>query len=124
MHTLDERVHAVRKREYQTRARRYHLVTWSLSVAGATSFALLALLLGTFNPTVSSPDEIGQNLYGASLFGDSAGGYVLVAILSFVAAVTLTVVCLRRRNQQSLRDSQASKPEPTTMEHENTTEMR
>lgn len=36
---------------------------------------------------------------GASLLSDSAGGYVLVAVLSFAAAVIITVLCLRNRKK-------------------------
>ncbi len=36
-------------------------------------------------------------LAGSSLLGESAGAYVLVAVISFTAAVCITVYCLRKR---------------------------
>ena len=37
-----------------------------------------------------------SGLGGSSLLGESAGGYVLVAVISFVAAVCITVYCIRK----------------------------
>jgi len=39
-------------------------------------------------------------LAGSSLLADSAGGYVLVAVLSFAAAVAVTTLCFRYRRKQ------------------------
>ena len=40
-----------------------------------------------------------QGAYGATLLTDRAGGYVLVAVISFAAAVALTVACMRLRGR-------------------------
>ncbi len=34
---------------------------------------------------------------GTSLLGESAGGYVLTAVISFAAAVVITVLCIKKR---------------------------
>ena len=44
-----------------------------------------------------SPGE----LTGSSLLADSAGGYVLVAVLSFTAAVAVTTLCFRFQRKQT-----------------------
>jgi hypothetical protein len=36
----------------------------------------------------------------SSLLGEDAGGYVLVGVISFVAAVCITVCCLKARNKE------------------------
>ena len=40
-----------------------------------------------------------QELFGASLFGDAAGGYVLVGLASCVMAVAITLALVRRRGR-------------------------
>ncbi len=38
-------------------------------------------------------------LYGATLLPSNAGSYVLVAIITFVVAVAVTVVCMKRHEK-------------------------
>lgn len=38
-----------------------------------------------------------QGVFGAMLLRENAGGYVLVGVVSFAAAVVLTVLCMRLR---------------------------
>ena len=40
---------------------------------------------------------VSSGFAATSLLGESAGGYVLVAVISFVAAVCITAYCIRRR---------------------------
>ena len=46
------------------------------------------------------PGAAVQGAYGATLLSDSAGGYVLVGIAAFAAAVVLTVVCMRLHERE------------------------
>ena len=39
-----------------------------------------------------------DGFYGSSLLDENAGGYVLTAVISFVAAVTITVILIRRKD--------------------------
>ena len=48
--------------------------------------------------TCGTPGAV-QGADGATLLADSAGGYVLVGIVSFATAVAITVLCIRLRNK-------------------------
>lgn len=92
MRSVDERVTSVRRRE-----RGRSLKTRLLGMVGACALVCLALVLSVVGSDVTAPPSAGQGLYGASIFGETVGGYVLVAIVSFIAASTLTFACLRHR---------------------------
>ena len=47
-----------------------------------------------------APGAAVQGAYGATLLADSAGGYVLVGVAAFTAAVVLTVVCMRLHERE------------------------
>ena len=97
MRSTDERLAAVRRRSGRLRRRR-------ADAALAVLVILLALplvdLAGRHATSVLAPlPAAGTGLFGASsLLGPSAGGYVLVAVISFAVAVVATaLVMLRRR---------------------------
>ena len=67
---------------------------------GSISLCLLVLLFGTIiRIDLPFQSVLNSGFTGASLLSESAGGYVLVAVLSFVAAVCITVYCLRRNKK-------------------------
>lgn len=70
----------------------------------ALSGGLLAALLVTMGE-LSGPGHhpLTGELTGASLLAESAGGYVLVAVLSFAAAVVVTTLCFRFRRRHDER---------------------
>jgi len=41
----------------------------------------------------------GAGFTGASLLDESAGGYVLVGVVSFILAVVLTVICIKVKDK-------------------------
>lgn len=92
MRSTDERVTSVRRRE-----QRQNIKTRLLGMVGVCSLVCLVLVLSVVGSDVTAPPSAGQGLYGASIFGETVGGYVLVAIVSFIAASTLTLACLRHR---------------------------
>ena len=46
----------------------------------------------------------------AAVRGDDAGGYVLVAVVSFAAAVAITALCFRLRIRENRKKGGADKP--------------
>ena len=46
-----------------------------------------------------------QGMNGATLLSESTGGYVLVAVVSFIAAVCLTLLCIKIR-EKSIHNEQ------------------
>jgi H+/Cl- antiporter ClcA len=65
---------------------------------------LTVMLVGAFN-TVSGEGRAVRvsELYGSMLLYDGAGGYVLVGVIAFAAAVAITVLCVRYRDKHSSR---------------------
>ena len=48
--------------------------------------------------------------FGAMLLREDAGGYVLVAVVSFAAAAAITALCFRLRNRENQKKGGADKP--------------
>ena len=68
---------------------------WELPKAsGALAVALMALI-GRLGGLAHWPAPGGYA--GASMLSDSAGGYVLAAVLAFMLGVIVTVACIRKR---------------------------
>ena len=70
------------------------------AIYGVASLVLLVFLVaftllqeGTFHNM-----DTGQ-LAGSSLLDANVGGYVLVGVLSFAAAVAITLLCIRQKNK-------------------------
>ena len=63
--------------------------------------ALCLLLTVSLVGAISAFSGQGQSyvpgLYGATMLLEDAGGYVLVGALAFIAAVAITVLCIRYR---------------------------
>ena len=95
MRSTEERVASVRRRAHGE-----SLKSRSLRVVGACSLVCLLLALGVLGSGVTVSSSPTQGLYGASILGDAVGGYVLVALVSFVAATALTLACLQHRAQR------------------------
>ena len=93
LRSTDERIAMVRSKAHIMRMRRDRRVNTLLAAAsGASLVMLVALMLGL-------PDEgcAGTSgLYGAMLRSGGIGGYVLVALCSFVLAATLVIVIFKQ----------------------------
>lgn len=92
MRTDEERIALLHQRAQKLKDQKM------LRIWGSVSVCLFACLL-TAIVQIDIPFQSITNsgFVGSSLLGESAGGYVLVAVMSFVAAVCITVYCLRRR---------------------------
>ena len=93
MRTQEERRMLLHQRADQLRRRRVKKAVTVFSTMSALLLVVLTSMIASWN-SLTVPE--GQYT-GSSLLGDSAGGYVLAAVLAFVAGVVLTVVLIRRR---------------------------
>jgi hypothetical protein len=87
----DSRVVLVNSR---VRARRRARSNRSIALLSSTCAVLIVCLVGiiaSFGAT-GSGDVVG--LYGASLLFSGVGGYVLVGLICFIAAVVITLGCI------------------------------
>ena len=79
--------------------RRDHEKKLTRVLGSASVLVALALIIVTAY-VIGSPGELTDTaMAGTSMLSESAGGYVLVAIVSFLAAVMITVVCLRMQQK-------------------------
>ena len=100
---LDSRVARVSTR---ARARRRTIEKRSIAVLSSSCAVLLACLagVGAILADPVSGDVVG--LYGASLLFNGVGGYVLVGLICFAAAVVITLCCIsyRRKSEHRMSD--------------------
>lgn len=70
----------------------------------AAMLSMLCLMLtGGLIGAIGAFGDQGQGyvsgLYGATMLFEDAGGYVLVGVITFAAAVAITVLCIRHREK-------------------------
>lgn len=76
-------------------------------------FAVLMQAVGT----VAGPGQPeAWGVFGAMLLREDAGGYVLVAVVSFAAAVAITALCFRLKIRENRKKGGADKPDPQEKE--------
>ena len=72
---------------------------------------LLCVVLMQAAGTVVGPGQPeAWGVFGAMLLREDAGGYVLVAVVSFAAAVVITALCFRLRSKENRRKDGTDKP--------------
>ena len=97
MRDVDERVAAVQRRARDMRRKRERSTKGAFAALTAFAFAgLMVLPVVNWQTTVTLD---GASLFGAaSLFGPSAGGYVIVALITAVVVALVTALCVTRRH--------------------------
>ena len=107
MYDTARRVALVKQRVRENTRRRQRRGIYGLSAACMLLFAVLTQTVGT----VAGPGQPeAWGVFGAMLLRKDAGGYVLVAVVSFAAAVAITALCFRLRNRENQKKDGADKP--------------
>ncbi len=88
--TKEERlIRLHRKMEARTR-KKENIRTWAAGVSSLALFAALVVIIGSTGPAHQGTTA---GLYsGATLLFEGAGGYVLTALIAFMAGVLITVM--------------------------------
>ena len=107
MYDTARRVALVRQRVRENTCRRQRREVISLSAACMLLCAALMQMAGT---VVGPGQTAAWGAFGAMLLREDAGGYVLVAVVSFAAAVVITVLCFRLRKRENQKKDGADKP--------------
>ena len=99
MYDTTRRVALVKQRVRKNTHRRQRREAISLLAACMLLCVVLTQAVGT---VVGPGQPEAWGVFGAMLLREDAGGYVLVAVVSFAAAVVVTVFCtrLRQNNKQ------------------------
>ena len=109
MYDTARRVALVKQRVRENTRRRQRRGIYGLSAMCMLLFAVLMQAVGT----VAGPGQPeAWGVFGAMLLREDAGGYVLVAVVSFAAAVAITALCFRLRSKENRRKDGAGKPTP------------
>ena len=107
MYDTARRVALVKQRVRENTRRRQRREVISLSAA---SILLSAALMQTAGTVVGPGQTSAWGVFGAMLLREDAGGYVLVAVVSFAAAVVITALCFRLRSKENRRKDGTDKP--------------
>ena len=97
MYDTARRVALVKQRVRENTRRKRQRGIYGLSAMCMLLFAVLMQAAGT---VVGPGQPEAWGMFGAMLLREDAGGYVLVAVVSFAAAVVITALCfhLRKKN--------------------------
>ena len=107
MYDTARRVALVKQRVQENTRRRQRRGVGGLS---AVCLLLLAALMQTAGTVVAPGQTAAWGSFGAMLLRQDAGGYVLVGVVSFAAAVVVTALCFRLRSKENRRKDGTDKP--------------
>ena len=117
MYDTARRVALVKQRVRENTRRRQRRGIYGLSAACMLLFAVLMQTAGT---VVGPGQTAAWGVFGAMLLREDAGGYVLVAVISFAAAAAITALCFRLRNRENRKKGGADNTEPQKQEGKTT----
>ena len=117
MYDTARRVAFIKQRVRENTRRRQRRGIYGLSAACMLLFAVLMQTAGT---VVGPGQTAAWGVFGAMLLREDAGGYVLVAVVSFAAAAAITALCFRLRNRENRKKGGADNTEPQKQEGKTT----
>ena len=107
MYDTARRVALVKQRVRENTRRKRQRGIYGLSAACMLRFAVLMQTAGT---VIGPGQTAAWGVFGAMLLRKDAGGYVLVAVVSFAAAAAITALCFRLRNRENQKKGGTDKP--------------
>ena len=107
MYDTARRVALVKQRVRKNTRRRQQHGIYGLSAA---CMLLFAALIQTAGAVIGQGQTAVWGVFGAMLLREDAGGYVLVAVVSFAAAAVITALCFRLRNRENQKKDGTDKP--------------
>ena len=113
MYDTARRVELVKRQIRKNTRRRQKRGIGRLSAVCMLLFAALMQAAGT---VVGPGQPEAWGVFGAMLLREDAGGYVLVAVVSFAAAVVITALCFRLRIRENQKKDGTDKPDPQEQE--------
>ena len=117
MYDTARRVTLVKQRVRENTRRRQRRGIYGLSGA---CMLLCAALMQAAGTVVGPGQPEAWGVFGAMLLREDAGGYVLVAVVSFAAAAAFTALCFRLRNRENRKKGGADNTEPQKREGKTT----
>ena len=115
MYDTEKRVVLVKKRMAEHHRRQ---VQRSIRRLSALCILLFLSLVGTVGMVQGPPMDV-AGMYGAILLHEGAGGYVLVAVISFTVSVVITVLCIKLNKKGQKGQHTAKESIPKQWEEKN-----
>ena len=106
MYDTARRVALVKQRVRENTRRRQRRGIYGLSAA---CMLLFAVLMQAADALIAPGQAAAWGSFGTMLLREDAGGYVLVAVVSFAAAVVITALCFRLRIREKQKKGAANK---------------
>ena len=113
MYDTARRVTLVKQRVRENTRRRQRREAISLS---AFCLMLFTALAGAADALIVRGQTAAWGVFGAMLLREDAGGYVLVAVVSFAAAAAITALCFRLRIRENQKIDGTDKSDPQEQE--------
>ena len=113
MYDTERRVALVKQRVRENTRRRQRREAISLSAA---CILLCAALTQAVDAFAVQGQTAAWGSFGTMLLREDAGGYVLVAVVSFAAAAAITALCFRLRIRENQKKDGTDKPDPQEQE--------
>ena len=107
MYDSARRVALVKQRVRENTRRRQRRGIYGLSAACMLLFVVLTQAAGT---VIAPGQTAAWGVFGAMLLREDAGGYVLVGVVCFAAAVVITALCFHLRKKEWQGKDGADKP--------------
>ena len=117
MYDTARRVALVKQRVRKNTRRRQRREAISLSAA---CMLLCVALTQAVDAFAVHGQTAAWGSFGAMLLREDAGGYVLVAVVSFAAAAAITALCFRLRSKENQKKGGTGKPDPQKQEGKTT----
>ena len=108
MYDTARRVALVKQRVRENTRRRQRCGIYGLSAA---CMLLFAVLMQAADALIAPGQAAAWGSFGTMLLREDAGGYVLVAVVSFAAAVVITALCFRLRIRENQKKGGTGKPD-------------
>ena len=117
MYDTARRVALVKQRVRENTRRNPRRGIYGLSAACMLLCAVLTQAAGT---VIGPRQPEAWGAFGAMLLREDAGGYVLVAVVSFAVAAAITALCFRLRNRENQKKDRADNTAPQKQEGKTT----
>lgn len=117
MYDTARRVGLVKKRVREMTRQKRRRGIYGLS---AVCMLLFAAMIEAAGLVIGQGETAAQGIFGAMLLRRDAGGYVLVAVVSFAAAAAITALCMRFRIRENRKKGGTGKPDPQEQEGKTT----
>ena len=117
MYDTARRVALVKQQVRENARRRQRREVISLS---ALCLLLFTALAKGADALIVQGQTAAQGTFGAMLLREDAGGYVLVAVVSFAVAAAITALCIRLRIRENQKKDGTDKANPQKQEERTT----